>query len=233
MLKIDATGGGTRIGSIGGSSATWIATGQLRARWRATASRLGLDLRADRSVIDASPLLVANHVVRGELSGLLSLPVVGPLTLRGIAKAATLSDSLEVNHKTTLTGVMAVAVTPSVELSAQFHQIHYDHASVSGYFAPWQLQVAEAGTYFEIETPGSLVLAVDAGAGVQRVAQQRPRFGSWTPAFRLYAMLDAPLAPGRDFRLELESEDSQVATAAATSGQWRYGSVIASLRWAL
>ncbi len=233
VLMIDATGGGTRIGSVGGSSATWIPTGQLRARWHAPASRLGLDLRADRSVIDASPLLVANHVVRGELSGLLSLPVVGPLTLRSIAKAASLSDSLETNHKTTLTGIMAVAVTPSVELSAQFHQIHYDHASVSGYFAPWRLQVAEAGTYFEIETPGSLVLAVDAGAGVQRVAQQRPRFGSWTPAFRLYAMLDAPLAPGRVFRLELESEDSQVATAAATSGQWRYGSVIASLRWAL
>jgi tetratricopeptide (TPR) repeat protein len=233
VLKFDATGGGTRIGAIGGSSPTWLATGQLRARWHAPASRLGLDLRADRSVIDASPLLVANHVVRGELSGLLSVPVAGPFTLRGIGKVATLSDSFEVNHKTTLSGVMAVAVTPSVELSAQFHQIHYDHASVSGYFAPWQLQVAEAGTYFEIETPGSLVLAVDAGAGVQRVAKQRPTFGPWTSAFRLYAMLDAPLAPGRDFRLELESEDSQIATAAATSGQWRYGSVIASLRWAL
>jgi hypothetical protein len=50
-------------------------------------------------------------------------------------------------------------------------------------------------------------------------------------------MLDAPLAPGRDLRLELDSEDSQVATTdashQATSGQWRYGSVAASLRWAL
>lgn len=253
-FKIDATGGATRIdpidtpvgttpgtppngppsqASIRRSSAVVIPTGQFRARWHAPASRLGLDLRGDRRVIDASPLLVANRVVRGELSGLFSVPVVGPLTLRGIAKAASLSDSLETNHKTTLTGLLAVAVTPSVELSAQFHQLHYDHASVSGYFAPWQLQVAEVGTYFEIETPGSVVLAVDAGAGVQRVAQQRVLFGPWTSAFRLYAMLDAPLAPGRVFRLEIESEDSQVATAAATSGQWRYGSVIASLRWAL
>ncbi len=236
VLRIDATGGGTRIEPIGwvaGSSATLIPTGQFRARWHAPASRLGLDLRADRSLIDASPLLVANHVVRAEYSGLLSVPLVGPFTLRGIGKAATLSDSLEVNHKTTLTGMMALAVTPSLELSAQVHQIHYDHPSVSGYFAPWQLQVAEAGTYFEIETPGSLVLAVDAGAGVQRVAQQRPRLGPWTSEFRLYALLDAPLAAGCNFRLELESEDSQVATVAATSGQWRYASVIASLRWAL
>jgi tetratricopeptide (TPR) repeat protein len=240
-LKIDASGGGTRIEpirSIAGSSATLEPTGQVRARWRAPASRLGLDVRADRGVVDASPLLVANHVIRTQYSGLLAVPVAGPLTLRAIGKVATLSDSFETNHKTQASGVVAVAVTPAAELSAQFHQIHYAHPSVSGYFAPWQLQVAEAGTYFEIETPGSVVLAIDGGAGVQRVAKQRGHFGPWTTSFRLYAMLDAPLAPGRDFRLELESEDSQVATTdatggQATSGQWRYGSVIASLRWAL
>jgi tetratricopeptide (TPR) repeat protein len=234
-FKIDASGGGTRIEpirAIAGSGAALQPTGQVRARWRAPASRLGLDVRADRGVVDASPLLVANHVIRTQYSGLLAVPVVGPLTLRAIGKAATLSDSLETNHKTQFSGVAVVAVAPAAELSAQFHQIHYDHPSVSGYFAPWQLQVAEVGTYFEIETPGSVVLAVDGGAGVQRVAKQRGLFGPWRAAFRLYAMLDAPLAPGRDFRLELESEDSQVATTAATSGQWRYGSVIASLRWA-
>ena len=168
---------------------------------------------------------------------MVAVPVAGPLTLRAIGKAATLSDSLETNHKTQLSGVVAVAVAHAAELSAQFHQIHDDHPSVSGYFAPWQLQVAEAGTYFEIETPGSVVIAVDGGAGVQRVAKQRALFGPWTSAFRLYVMLDAPLAPGGDFRLEFDSEDSQVATqistSAATSGQWRYVSVIASLRWAL
>jgi len=261
VLRIDAAGGGTRIepiGTIAGSSAALVATGQVRARWHAPASRLGLDVRADRAVVDASPLLVANHVIRTQYSALLSAPLAGPLTLRGIGKTATLSDSFEVNHKTTLSGVLAVAVTPTLELSAQFHQIHYDTASASGYFAPWGLQVAEAGTYFEIETPRSLVLAVDAGAGVQRVAQQQatqapggpspggpPPFGQppqagqqshvygpWTAAFRLYAVLDVPLAPGRAFRLEFDSEDSQLATTAATSGQWRYGSVIASLRWA-
>lgn len=236
VARIDASGGGTRvepIASITGSSATLIPTGQVRVRWRAPASRLGVDLSADRSLVDASPLLVTNRVVRTQYGGSLSLPLVGPFTLRGIGKMATLRDSFEVNHKSTLTGVMAVAVSPTVELSAQVHQIHYDHPSVSGYFAPWQVQVAEAGMYAELETSGALVFAIDAGAGVQRVALQRPRFGSWTPALRLYAMLDAPLAPGRDLRLELESEDSQVAPVAATSGQWRYGSVVASLRWAL
>jgi tetratricopeptide (TPR) repeat protein len=240
VLRIDARGGGTRIEpirAIAGSSAALVPTGQVRARWHAPASRFGLDVRADRGVVDASPLLVANHVIRTQFSGLLAVPVAGPLTLRAIGKTATLSDSLETNHKTQASGVLAVAVTPAAELSAQFHQIHYDHPSGSGYFAPWQLQVAEGGTYFEIETPGSLVIAVDGGAGVQRVAKQRGHFGPWTAAFRLYAMLDAPLAPGRDFRLELDSEDSQVATTdatsgQATSGQWRYGSVIASLRWA-
>jgi tetratricopeptide (TPR) repeat protein len=259
QFKIDAAAGATRIEpietsavttpgpppkgppspvSIQRSNALVTPTGQVRVRWRAPASRLGVDVRANRGVVDASPLLVANHVIRTQYSGLLAVPVMGPLTLRAIGKTATLRDSLETNHKVQASGVLAVAVAPAAELSAQFHQIHYDHPSVSGYFAPWQLQVAEAGTYLEIETPGSVVIAVDGGAGVQRVAKQRGRFGPWTAAFRLYAMLDAPLAPGRDFRLELESEDSQVATTdatsgQATSGQWRYGSVIASLRWAL
>ena len=240
VLRIDASGGGTRIEQLSwvtGSQATLIPTGQIRARWRAPASRLGVDVRAERTLIDASPQLVSNHLIRTQYSGLVAVPVAGPLTLRAIGKAATLSDPFEVNHKTTFSGVMALTLTPSAEVSAQFHQIHYADSSTSGYFAPWQLQVAEAGTYFEIETPGSLVLAIDAGAGVQRVAKQRPTFGPWTSAFRLYAMLDAPLAPGRDLRLEFDSEDSQVATqiatTAPTSGQWRYVSLIASLRWAL
>lgn len=232
-ITLDATAGGTRIGSIGGSSASLVPTGQLRARWRAPASRVGVEFRADKSVVDASPLLVANRVIRNEAAGLLALPVAGPLSLRAIGKAATLSDSLETNHKTTLTGVLAVAVTPAAELSVQMHQIHYDHQSASGYFAPWMVQIAEAGTYVEIETPGALVLAVDGGAGVQRVAQQRAQFGKWTRALRLYAMLDAPVAPACALRLELESEDSQIAPIAATSGRWRYNAIVASLRWAL
>jgi hypothetical protein len=105
--------------------------------------------------------------------------------------AATLSDSLETNHKTTLTGVMAVAVTPSVELSAQFHQIHYDHVERVRLLRAVACR-SPSGDRLRDRDAGTLVLAVDAGAGtaVRGAAFRRSRRRF------LYAMLDAPLAPG-------------------------------------
>jgi len=232
VAKVDVTAGAVRLDAMGGANATLIPTGQLRARWRAPARGPALDLRADRSVIDASPLLVANRVVRTELRGIVELPIAGRLRLRGLGRAAALSDSAARNHRTGVGGVVAFAATPSVEVSGQVHQVRYAHSSSAGYFAPRLAQVVEAGTYVEVET-GSALLAFDAGAGVQRVARHGARVGPWRRALRLYALIAVPLAPGRDLRLELEGEDSQIASEAATSGQWRYGSAMLSLRWAL
>jgi len=41
------------------------------------------------------------------------------------------------------------------------------------------------------------------------------------------------LAPGRELRFELDSDDSGVATESATTAQWRYVSMQLSLRVAL
>jgi len=232
VAKVDVTAGAVRLDATGGANATLIPTGQLRARWRAPARGLALDLRAERTVIDASPLLLANRVVRTELRGMVELPIAGWLKLRGLGRAAALSDSAEVNHRTGVGAVVAFAATPSVEVSGQVHQVRFAHSSSAGYFAPRFAQVVEAGTYVEFET-GSVLCAFDAGAGVQRVARHGARVGPWRRALRLHALIAVPLAPGRDLRLELEGEDSQIASAAATSGQWRYGSAMLSLRWAL
>jgi Flp pilus assembly protein TadD len=233
VMKVDATAGALRLDPAGGARSTVMPTIQFRARWRPPQGSV-VDLRADRILIDASPLLVANRVVRTELRGMIQLPVAGGggLKLRVLGRAAALSDPSDVNHRTSVGGVLAFAVTPAVELSGQVHQVRFDHPSSVGYFAPRLGQVMEAGTYIEIET-GPVLLAIDAGAGVQRVALHGAPVGPWTRAFRLYTLFTVPLAPGRDLRLELDSEDSQIATEAATSGQWRYGSVMLSLRWAM
>ncbi len=232
VLKVDATAGALRLDPVGGARSTVIPTIQLRARWRAPAHGPVVDLRADRILIDASPLLVANRVVRTELRGVIQLPIGGGLKVRALGRAAALSDSSDVNHRTSVGGVLAFAASPAVELSGQVHQVRFDHPSSVGYFAPRLAQVVEAGTYIEIEA-GSVLLAIDAGAGVQRVALHGAPVGPWTRAFRLYTLFTVPLARGRDLRLEFDSEDSQIATEAATSGQWQYSSVMLSLRWAL
>ncbi len=257
VLQIDAAAGATRLdaapaaaagtpkpppGPFGPSapngpnseSATLTATGQLRARWRAPAGGPALDLRAQRSVLDASPLLVQNRITRTELRGILELPLpfsVAPaLKLRGIARTAALSDS---NHRTTLAGMVAVAATPSVELSGQFHAIRYDRPDTVGYFAPRLTQIVQAGSYVEFETPQGALFAFDLGAGVQRVAPFGAAIGPWQRALSLYSLILVPLAPGRDLKFELDLEDSPLASEAATSGQWRYASGVVSLRWAL
>ncbi len=142
--------------------------------------------------------------------------------------------SAELNHRTTFAGAMAFAVTPAVELSGQFHQTTYSHATTAGYFAPRLAQTVEAGSYMEFET-ARVILALDLGVGVQRVADQGASVGSWRRALRLYSLVALPLSPGggRELRLELEGYDAQIGNEVATSAGWRYGSAALSLRWAL
>ena len=232
-LQIDAEGGATRVEAVGGAAATLTPTGQLRARWRDPMGGPAVDLRARRNVIDASPLLVTNRVVRTEIGAMVELPVARGLKLRGIGRTAALSSSVDVNHRTTLAGVAAVAVTPSLEVSGQIHQIRYSRPSSAGYFAPRLIQMAQAGSYLELETARSIVLAFDLGVGVQRVAQQGAALGPWRRALRLYSLIAVPLAPGRDLRFELDGDDSGAATESATTARWRYVSMQLSLRVAL
>ncbi|PYP11615.1 MAG: hypothetical protein DMD56_06215, partial [Gemmatimonadetes bacterium] len=232
-LQIDAEGGATRVDAVGGVGATLTPTGQLRVRWREPMGGPAVDVRARRNVIDASPLLVTNRVVRTEIGAIVELPLASRLKLRGIGRTAALSSSFDLNHRTSLAGVVAVAVTPSVELSGQMHEIRYSRPSSAGYFAPRLIQMAQVGSYIELETARSVVLAFDLGVGVQRVAQQGAAIGPWRSALRLYSLIAVPLAPGRELRFELDSDDSGVAAESATTAQWRYVAMQLSLRLAL
>jgi len=236
LLKLEGTGGATRVDGQDGTGATIIATGRLRARWRPAAGPT-IDFRSQRSVLDASPQLVANRVVRSEAGATVELPVAGVLKLRGIGRTAALGDSAELNHRTTLAGVVALAAGSGVELSAGFHEVRYSHPSDAGYFAPRVAQLVEAGSYIEIETARSLLVALDLGVGLQRVALpgMATPLRPWRRALRLYALILVPLSAqgGRDLKLELDGEDSPIANEAATTSVWRYGSAAVSLRWAM
>ena len=234
-LQVDAAAGAGRFDAVAGRSATILPTGQLRARWRVPGAGPIVDLRARRDVLDATPLLAANRVLRTELGATVELPVARVFKLRGISRTVALSDSAEVNHRTTLAGMVAVPVVPSVEVSAQFHTIRFAHPTTAGYFAPRLVQVAQAGSYLEFETARGILLVFDIGVGVQRVAEHGAAIGPWGRALRLYSLIVVPLAVGRDLRLEFDGEQSAFANELATAGgaQWRYISATMSLRWAL
>ena len=234
LASIEGALGGTRLERSNSGSTTVVPTGRVRARWRSSAHGATVDIRAQRGVLAASPLLVNNRVVRTELRAVVEIPVTRTLKLRGLGRTALLGDTADLNHRTALGGVVAVMLSPAIELSGQVHQIRYSHASTAGYFAPRLGQIVEAGSYVELETPSGWLLAFDVGAGAQRVAEFGGQPGPWTRSLRGYAFITAPLAPGRALQLELEGEDSMVAReAATTAGAWRYGSAALSLRWAL
>jgi len=231
--QVQASGGASRLDAVAGRTATILPTGQLRARWRVPGAGPIVDLKARRDVVDATPLLAANRVLRTELGATVELPVARVFKLRGIGRTVALSDSAEVNHRTMLAGMVAVPVTPSVEVSAQFHTIRFAHPTTAGYFAPRLVQVVQAGSYLEFETPRGILLVFDVGAGVQRVAEQGAAIGPWGRALRLYSLIVVPLAVGRDLRFEFDGEQSAFANEVATTAQWRYVSATLSLRWAL
>ena len=234
LASVEGALGGTRLERSDRGSTTVVPTGRVRARWRSSARGAAVDIRAQRGVLGVSPLLVDNRVVRTELRAVVEIPLTRTLKLRGLGRTALLRDIADLNHRTALGGVVAVALSPAIELSGQVHQIRYSHASTAGYFAPRLGQVVEAGSYVELETPRGWLLALDVGAGAQRVAEFGGQPGPWTRSLRGYAFITAPLAPGRALQLELEGEDSPIAReAATTAGAWRYGSAALSLRWAL
>jgi len=234
LASVEGALGGTRLERSDSGSTTVVPTGRVRARWRSSTHGVTVDVRAQRAVLAVSPLLVNNRVLRTELRALVEIPVTRTLKLRGLGRTALLRDTADLNHRTALGGVVAVALSPAIELSGQVHQIRYSHASTAGYFAPRLGQVVEAGSYIEIETASGWLLALDVGVGAQRVAEFGGQPGPWSRALRWYSLITAPLAPGRALQLELEGEDSMVAREAATTvGAWRYGSAALSLRWAL
>jgi len=234
VLQVEASGGVTALDAIAGESATSTPTGLLRARWRPLPLGPALDLRLQRNVLDASPQLVTNRVTRSEFRGTFELPLARVVKLRGTARAASLSDPIETNHRMALGGVVAFAATPSVELSGRFNEIRYDHPDTVGYFAPRLAQIVQAGSYLEFETPNGALFSFDVGAGVQRVAKFSAGLGPWQRALSLYSSIVLPLAPGRDLKIDLGLEDYAAGNEAATSaGSWRYVSAATSLQWAL
>jgi len=216
--SVDASAGLVR------TAARLAPSGQVRVRWRS------LDLRARRGILDGTPQLVANRVARSELGGVLTVPLAGPLRIRGIGRATALQDSLGSNSRTMLGGAVVLAVLPGGEVSGQYSELRYAHASTAGYFAPRLVQLIQAGSYVEVETARELTLALDMGAGVGRVAAQGAPLGPWRPALRGWAMVGVPLVGRTQLWLEVEAEDSPGAGEVATSPSWRYLSTALSLR---
>jgi hypothetical protein len=220
---MELSAGGAQLSTTGADG--WLTpVADLRARWRGHAT--ALEVRARRSALGASAALLANQVVRSEAQLGVEVPV-GWFRVRAGGRAAVIDAARErANLRRQGDAAVVLPMTGGGELSLQYHRIGYQRGSTAGYFAPAHVQTVELGTYRELEGDGAVSLALDLGAGAQRIALQRATAGPWKLALRGWATVAVILSPALTWRTELEAYSAPFAPAGAvTSPGWKYGAL--------
>jgi hypothetical protein len=230
--RVTLAGGMTRTdgGPAGQSLST--ATGLARFRWTALDRGPVIDLAVERLPLLATPELAVNHVVRSEARGRLELPV-GPLRLRGEGRAGSISAPGERNRRIALSGAVVLPLGWQGELSIQGHRLGYRDTTAMGYFTPDRVETVEAGTYLELGDAAPWSLALDLGAGAQRITRFDAPPGDWGAALRGWGWIAYALGAGRALQLEMEGSSAPGSAIVATAPDWKYLSVAVSLRWTL
>jgi hypothetical protein len=183
-------------------------------------------------MLDTTPLLTANRVVRDEIVLRPDIAVGNRFRLRSVGGIGRMTGGGERNTRDRVGGGIAWKMTPGIELSTQFTQVRYQRSSNAGYFAPARLHTLDIGSYMEFERERTLI-SIDFGAGAERFKEHGSRFGAWRPALRGYGLVAFRLKPDRELRFELEGYNTHAGAYAAPSSSWKYGSVSASFRWTL
>jgi tetratricopeptide (TPR) repeat protein len=228
---VDAVGGLTVVDNVK-STVPQVLTTRVRTRTIFPGDAFRLELRFNRILLDATPFLVSNSIVRNEIVIRPDAAIVHKLRLKGTGSMAWIEGGGETNQRSILGGGLGWTLSSSSELSVNVVQLQYARPAPAGYFAPQKVQAMEAAWYFELEfDPFSL--ALDLGAGVERLMDHALAFGPWRPSLRGYAFLSYNLQPGRDLRLELDSYSTQAGSVIAPTPGWRSFSLVASVRWAV
>ena len=219
--------------TVGVSSIESFPVGNARLVWRKPGDAIAVDVRASRQLLDASPYLVAQGVLRDEASLSLDLRLGGPMRVRGFGKFGRVHNADESNGRQIFGGALAY-VPGAYELSLRAQTMRYDTATALAYFSPRRVQTAELATYLERETDRGITIALDLGAGAQRVTEWSSVAPGWSPAFHGWTQVVVPLNGTFALGTEIEAYDSRVGSDAraptAGASRWRYASGIVSLR---
>ena len=219
--------------AVGVSSFETFPVGRARLVWRVPGDALAIDARAGRQLLDASPFLVAQGVLRDEANVSLDARLAGPIRVRAFGRVGSLHNSVESNGRQVIGGALAYA-PGAYEVTLRAQSMQYDHATTLAYFAPRHVRSAEVTSYLERETDGGTTFSLDLGAGGQQVADWTTAASTWSPAFRGWAQLVMPLSAAVSVGTEVEAYDSRVGVDTPSSvlaaSRWRYGSASVWLR---
>lgn len=210
-----------------------VPVGRARVVWRRPGDGVAIDARAGRQLLEASPFLVAQGVLRDEAAATVDLRVHGPVRVRGFARTAAIHNEDERNRRDVLGGALGW-VPGSYELTLRGQRMTYRAPTALAYFAPRRVDGAEITAYLEREATGGATLALDLGAGAQQVTSWDAAGGTWSPALRGWAQFVVPLGAALSAGTEIEVYDSRIGMEGSsfvpTDSRWRYASVSGWLR---
>lgn len=212
-----------------------IPVGRARLQWRAPGGRVRIDARGSRQLLDASPYLVAQGVTREEIGAEVDVRVAGPVHVRGFGRTGRVGNSDERNARR-IVGAALALVPAGYDVSFRMQELSYGNATSLAYFAPRYVRTAELTTYAEREL-GDMTIALDAGAGMQRVAAWTDFPSDWSPALRGWMQLLKPLGDRVALGMEAEVYDARVGAEmpsfALPEGRWTYLGGRVGLRFGL
>lgn len=222
-----------RTGGPGASAYQSMPVGRARLTWRQPGAGVSLDARASRQLLDASPFLIAQGVLRDEAAATVDARVRGPVRVRVFGRTAAIHNEDERNRRDIVGGALAW-VPGAYELTLRAQRMAYRTPTTLAYFAPRQVDGGELTAYVERELASGATLALDLGAGAQQVTTWDAAAGAWSPALRGWAQFVVPLGGWVAAGTELEAYDSRIGTEGSsfvpTGSRWRYGSATVWLR---
>lgn len=235
VYRLDVRAGmSLREGAKGRLSRSIEPIGRLRVRWATDADAPGVDVRLQRTLLDANATMISNGIVLEEAFVGLDVPAGQTVSIRLLGATGALVDDGKRNWRFRIGGGPQFAVAPGVRVGVQYDGTTYLESARSGYFAPALAHTLEAAAYGEIEELGDFSIAADVGAGIQQIIEEEGDAGTISPAFRGWGSVAWNFAPSSSVALELEGYNlvGGSAVAGGSSG-WSYGSVALTLRWAL
>lgn len=231
-VQVDVGGGGAWLRPGGAEISSAHVEGHGRVRKTPRAGGIAVDARAHHGPLDLTPELMADPVTATQATGTVDVPVTRTFHLRGLGRAARLTRHDERNTRTGIGGGPVVHLRRGVRVTGQWQQIRNSLPGATGYFAPQRAELADAGLEWERDFD-RLSVALDAGAGIQRVQKADAPMGGWARALRAWSYVGWSVAPGRQVIVEVEAYDSQLATIVRTAEKWRHASVTVSFRMSL
>lgn len=202
--------------------------GRARIVWRRPGDGITLDARLGRQLLEASPFLVAQGVLRDEVAATVDLRLHGPVRVRGFGRTGAIHNEDERNRRDIVGGALAW-VPDAYEVTLRAQRMTYRAPTTLAYFAPRVVDGTEITAYLERETSGGTAVALDLGAGAQRVASWDATVGGWSPALRVWAQFVQPLGTSLSAGTEVELYDSRIGLEGASfdpaGARWRYGAV--------